>query len=149
MEDEARKLGFSPRVWSTNLSGEADQVGGKIIESIGRGEALLAIGETTVTVRGRGAGGRNQQLVISALPYLTKGQLLAAVNTDGHDNSDFAGAIGDWETVRKTTKLGLDSAAYARENDSFTFFKAVGDGIETGELESNFADIVICLWEKV
>lgn len=148
MEAKAKELGFTPRVVSTAFTGDADYVGKDWLEKIKPGEALLATGETTVKVTGKGTGGRNQQLVLSSLRYLLENQVIAAVGTDGHDNTTNAGAIGDQSTLVRANKMGLDPIDFAKNHDSYTFFQKVGDGILTGDLESNFADIILCLWRE-
>ena len=148
MEKKAKQLGFTSRVLSTSLTGDADHVGKGLLLQLRPGEVLLATGETTVKVGGRGTGGRNQQLVLSALRHVLENQLIAAVGTDGRDNTNNAGALGDQSTLIRANKMGLDPKDFAKTYDSYTFFHKVGDGIFTGDLESNFADIVLALWGK-
>ena len=148
MDRQARAHGFTPRVLSDHVTGEANRVGRGMLKRVRRGEALLAAGETTVKVRGTGHGGRNQQLVLASLPSLRDGQLILSVGTDGHDNTDHAGALGDEGTVSKSKEKKLDPKTYAARNDSYTFFTLTDDAIVTGELESNFADLIVCLSKK-
>lgn len=148
MEKKVKALGYVPSVVSSELSGEADKIGQILLSMVRPGQVLIAAGETTLEVTGKGQGGRNQQLVLSSLPKIRDGQVLLSVNTDGHDNSDVAGALGDLETINKAGAKKLDAVKYAETNDSYAFFKEVGDHIVTGELESNFADLMLCLSEK-
>ncbi len=145
MEKQARQLGFATNIFSSKLTGKANDVGPRMLSKLRPGLAMLAAGETTVLVLDGGSGGRNQQLVLSALPKIKEGQLILSINTDGHDNSDVAGAIGDTETLAKARQKNLDPVQYAQSNNSYAFLRAVGDQIITGELESNFADLVLCL----
>ena len=87
--------------------------------------------------------------MLSALPYIKKGQLIVSFDTDGRDNTDFAGAFGDLHTVEKARKLKLIPSEYlAREqNNSYRFFEKVGDYLLTGNTGSNVSDIIIAMKE--
>ena len=101
----------------------------------------MAAGETTVEVKGRGCGGRNQELVLSGIPYLKKGMVLASVGTDGVDGfcpADIAGAIADYHSKSK-----LAPQKYLKNNDSYNYFKKLGDSIKTGPTGTNVGDLVI------
>jgi glycerate 2-kinase len=109
---------------------------------------VIAGGETTVTVTGKGAGGRNQELALAAVSRLSSfdGVALASLSTDGVDGpTDAAGAIVDGETLAKATTLGLDPAEYLRENDSYRFFSKLGDLIVTGPTGTNVNDISVII----
>lgn len=145
MEKTARDLGYSIRVYANNLKGNAHEVGKKLLQEGKKWEALIAAGETTVEVVGDGIGGRNQEMVLANLKNVKDDQLLVAVGSDGHDHSDFAGAICDSYTLKKAKEMGLNPKDYLENNNSFYFFKQLGEGIETGLLESNVADLMLVL----
>src|SRR3989338_11128757 len=96
-------------------------------------QILLAGGETTVKVLNKGGqGGRNQELVLAALPYVGQNTTIVSFDSDGWDNSSFAGAVGDFKTSENAKSLGVDSNKFLLENNSFLFFEKTGDGIITG-----------------
>ncbi|MEM1646194.1 MAG: MOFRL family protein, partial [Ignisphaera sp.] len=110
--------------------------------------AVIAGGETTVTVRGSGIGGRNQELCLSlaiGIKGLTN-TVATCFATDGIDGiSPATGAIVDGETVDNALKLGLDPQLYLENNDSYTFFSKLGQSIITGYTGTNVNDIFIAL----
>jgi glycerate-2-kinase len=110
--------------------------------------ALLLGGETTVTVQGRGRGGRNQELALSAAIDLEgdAGVLVASMGTDGTDGpTEAAGGFADGGTVARGRARGLDARELLRRNDSHTFLHAAGDLIVTGPTGTNVNDIVLVL----
>lgn len=145
IEQKAKKLGYPTRLYSDKLQGDAKEVGKLLLEQAKTGEILLAGGETTVHVKGKGQGGRNQALVLSALQFLDKGTIIVSIDSDGWDFYGFAGAIGDESTVEKAKALELDIQSFIDNDDSYHFFEKVGDGIVTDRLESNVADLMMVL----
>ncbi len=145
MEEAARALGYSIRVYSNNLKGSSHEVGKKLLLAGKDGEALIAAGETTVEVVGKGVGGRNLEMVLANLNNVKENQILIAVGSDGHDHSDFAGALCDTYTLKKAKEMSVDSKEYLENNNSYFFFKQINEGIETGLLESNVADLMLVL----
>jgi glycerate-2-kinase len=109
------------------------------------GTVLLYGGETTVTITGHGVGGRNQELVLAAVPLLAEGEAIISLASDGHDNSDHAGAIADATSVEKAKSKNLDASAYLADNNSFTFFHLLEDALVTGYTGANIADLVIAI----
>jgi glycerate 2-kinase len=109
---------------------------------------LLSGGETTVTLKGNGKGGRNQEFVLAsslALENLTPVVCLSA-GTDGIDGpTDAAGAFMDSTTLTRAKDKGLQAAAYLENNDSYHFFQALGDLYRTGPTRTNVMDIRITL----
>jgi len=105
-------------------------------------------GENTVTVKAKGKGGRNQELVLSAslgIDEMTN-VLIASAGTDGVDgNTNAAGAIADGTTVRRGLKRGLSPEKYLAKNDSYSYFRKLGDLIRTGPTGTNVNDITIVL----
>jgi glycerate-2-kinase len=152
------KRGYHSLILSTRLQGEAREVGKKlagICISIRENQlpvappaAVVAGGETTVTVRGKGRGGRNQELVLSAASSIRgiPGILVASIGTDGVDGpTDAAGAVVDGTTVERGFKKGMDTDTFLRENDSYSLFNKLDDLIVTGPTGTNVNDIVIAI----
>ena len=107
---------------------------------------VVAGGETTVTVTGKGLGGRNQELVLSAALNLKESEecVIASFSTDGMDGpTDAAGAIVDGYTLRRARQLGLDPEKYIADNDSYSFFSKLGDLIYTEATGTNVNDISV------
>jgi glycerate 2-kinase len=110
---------------------------------------VLAGGETTVTVRGAGRGGRNQELALAMVPLISSlghHVLAASVGTDGIDGpTDAAGAIVDGSTARRAQTAGLELDAHLNDNNSYAFFDAIGDLVRTGPTGTNVGDLQIIL----
>ena len=141
---------------TTTLEGEARHIGvmmGSIIQEIHVSEnpvkspaAIIAGGETTVTVTGKGIGGRNQELALAAMSKIEgiNGAVLAAMSTDGVDGpTNAAGAIIDGKSLEKAAKKGLVSEEYLAENDSYNFFLKMEDLIFTGQTGTNVNDVCV------
>ena len=141
-----------------DLEGEAREVAADharlALEARGQGKrvAILSGGELTVTVRGNGRGGPNQEyaLALAALLRDTPRISALAADTDGADGgagsaSDPAGAVIDQGTFAKMTSLGLDPKAYLDNNDATAFFAATGDLVRTGPTLTNVNDIRVIL----
>lgn len=154
----AKKLGYRALLLASGLEGETRevaQVHAKILrEAISSGNpvrppaCLLSGGETTVTVRGAGTGGRNQEFALAAaisLAGLPNAVALSA-GTDGTDGAtDAAGAIASGTTIQRAARLGFDAKLHLLENDSYPFFDALGDLIRTGPTGTNVMDIHLLL----
>jgi glycerate 2-kinase len=148
--------GLNTLMLSATLEGEARHVG-VVLASIAhevsvsgnpvsRPSGIVAGGETTVTVTGKGLGGRNQEIVLAALQKLEKidGTVVASLSTDGIDGpTDAAGAIADGKTFVRARKTGLAPEEYLANNDSYHFFSKLGDLIFTGLTGTNVNDISI------
>lgn len=158
----ARAAGFNALLLTTYLEGEAREVG-RVLASIAREMAttgqplappacLIVGGETTVTLRGTGQGGRNQELALSAaiaLDGLT-GTMLAALATDGGDGpTDAAGAVATGETVARARALGLDPLDHLRRNDAYPLFAALDDLLMPGPTGTNVNDLMFVLVEPL
>jgi glycerate 2-kinase len=154
----ARQLGFNTLFIASPLEGEARDVGAAVAtlaksvrarsDPIHAPACLVRGGETTVTVTGRGRGGRNQELALAASIALegTDGSLVLALATDGVDGpTPAAGAYGTGETIARCWALGLDPSNALRENDSFTLFHALGQTLDVGPTGTNVCDIVVVL----
>ncbi len=109
---------------------------------------LIAGGETTVTIRGNGKGGRNQELALSAVDELSglENAMLISLATDGDDGpTNAAGAVVTGESARRAASLGLDAADYLSTNDSYPFFQALSDLLLTGPTGTNVNDLIFLI----
>jgi len=105
---------------------------------------IVAGGETTVTVVGKGKGGRNQEIALGAALKIgsTDGVVVASISTDGIDGpTDAAGAIADGRTMIRSKELGLNPRKFLENNDSYSFFKKLDDLIFTGPTGTNVNDL--------
>lgn len=149
----ARQAGVTPVILSDSLEGESREVGivlAGIAQQVRRhGQpvpspcVLLSGGETTVTVRGTGRGGRNVELLLSLALALrgAAGVHAIACDTDGVDGSEeVAGALAGPETLRRADQLGVNAAAALTNNDGHGFFAALGDQVITGPTLTNVND---------
>jgi hydroxypyruvate reductase len=153
-KEQAEREGFNAKIINENLQGEACEVGRELaiqfkeeIKKTPRPFCLLAGGETTVTIKGNGKGGRNQELVLGAVNELKnmENTLLISIATDGEDGpTDAAGAAATNETVQKAESLGLNPADFLLRNDAYSFFDKLDDLIRTGPSGTNVNDIVLC-----
>ena len=154
------KKNIPAHIITSQIEGEAKEVA-KVITGIGKDirkknsffsppVALLFGGETTVAVKGNGKGGRNQELVLSAINQLkdTCGIHILSGGTDGIDGiTDAAGAFGSCDTYKKAKELNLDIEKFLENNDSYSFFKTVGGLIKTGYTGTNVMDVIILFVE--
>jgi len=160
-EARARALGYATLVVTSRLTGEAREAA---LFLLGMGEdvaassfplappaCILAGGETTVTLRGQGRGGRNQELALAFLAALQRSRqgreiLLLAASTDGNDGpTDAAGAFASLEIAGRAQALGLDPWASLAANDSYTFHDRVGSLLRTGPTNTNVSDVSVVL----
>jgi hydroxypyruvate reductase len=154
----ARDAGYAIVDLGADLEGEARSVAADHAQlalqarSEGKRVAILSGGELTVTVRGNGRGGPNQEyaLALAGLLRNTSGISALAGDTDGADGgagsaADPAGAMIDQNTFAKMTSLGLDAGAYLDNNDATAFFAATGDLLQTGPTLTNVNDIRVIL----
>lgn len=143
MKQKAQELGINVNIYSDKFRGQAKMVGKELIQETTSNSILLVGGETTVKVKGQGVGGRNQEVVLGALSFIDGKTIISSFDSDGWDNSPFAGAIGDARTLEKAKELGLNPVEFLNSNNSLVFFQKTGDGIETGRLPSNVSDLII------
>jgi len=156
--EEARRLGYHTLVLSTFIQGEAREAArvhaaiAKEISThnrpVARPACVISGGETTVTIRGKGLGGRNQEFALAAAIDIAglRGTVILSAGTDGTDGpTDAAGAIVDCTTIYRAKELGLDASMFLANNDSYHFFEATGDLIKTGPTGTNVADIQLIL----
>jgi hydroxypyruvate reductase len=112
---------------------------------LARPACIVFGGETTVTVRGNGVGGRNQELALAASLKIAglDDVIVAALATDGNDGpNDATGALVDGSTVARARALGLDPDAYLANNDAYRFFEQLGDLLITGPTNTNVNDLL-------
>lgn len=161
---QARELGYEPLILTSRLQGEAREAA-RVLTAIAETAAesgspvsapccILAGGETTVTLRGEGTGGRNQELALAALCALegsrAHGRIcLASVGTDGTDGpTDAAGALATPQVAARARDLGLKPREALGRNDAYHFFKPVGGLVSTGPTGTNVMDLVAILVHK-
>ena len=159
---KAKDAGYEIIALGADLEGEARSIAADHArralqaQSNGKRVAILSGGELTVTVRGQGRGGPNQEyaLALAGLLRETSGIAALAADTDGADGgggsaTDPAGAMIDETTFAKMKSLGLDPAAYLANNDATAFFEATGDLLLTGPTLTNVNDIRVILVDGV
>ncbi|MBN2083797.1 MAG: DUF4147 domain-containing protein [Anaerolineales bacterium] len=149
----AERLGFRVEFLADDWEGEAREAGkrfaGLLIRKSGRGPACcIAGGETTVTVRGAGIGGRNLEAALAAAIALDgkSETALATLATDGVDGpTDATGAFVTGRTIERARRLGLDPNQFLEKNNSYPFFSMLEDLILTGPTGTNVNDLWIGL----
>jgi glycerate-2-kinase len=155
---QAKVIGLHPLVLTTTLEGEAREIGkmigtmAKEIQDSGqpvkKPACLLWGGEPTVTVKGKGKGGRAQELVLSAAIQIAGllNMCVAGFGTDGSDGqTDMAGAIVDGLTIERALKKHVDPWEALDHNNSYSFFKKIGGHIHTGTTGTNVNDVYVLL----
>ncbi|HWY79839.1 MAG TPA: DUF4147 domain-containing protein [Candidatus Sulfotelmatobacter sp.] len=145
MEKFAKEKGLQVHVMTDRLQGDARKLGEQLIKETPSGHLLLAGGESTIKITGKGKGGRNQALILNALSHIKPGTVLAAVGSDGWDFYELAGALADEDTLQKMNEMHLDAEPFLKDDNSYEFWTAIGDGIRTGHLDSNVSDLYIVL----
>ena len=150
--NQAEQEGFHVEILTNELQGEARKVGRELahhlrvsISTKSHPFCLIAGGETTVTIKGDGKGGRNQELALAAVNELAalEDVLLIALATDGDDGpTDSAGAVVTGESAHKAESLGLHAADYLSRNDAYPFFDALDDLLKTGPTGTNVNDLI-------
>ncbi len=157
-EKEASSYGLNTLILSSSIVGDTREAARfhlaivKEVMSTGnplpRPACLISGGETTVTVKGNGLGGRNQEFALAGaleINGLEKVVLLSG-GTDGTDGpTDASGALADYTTVSRARSMGLDPKAYLENNDAYPFFQRLGDLLITGPTHTNVMDVRILL----
>jgi len=158
-EDKARNLGYNTLILSSMVEGETREVArvhtaiAKEIIKTGRPipspACVISGGETTVTIRGKGLGGRNQEFCLAAaldLIGLPPRVALLSGGTDGDDGpTKAAGAIVDPLTVRRGKEAGIEAVDFFNNNDSYHFFEKTNDLLITGPTDTNVMDVRLVL----
>ena len=157
--EKAMSLGYDAEIVFSDLEGEARNMGAVLAQKALLAKAskkrhrkvcLLSGGETTVTVRGDGRGGRNTELALAFASEVDgiPGIFLLSAGTDGTDGpTDAAGAFANGETITRARQKNLDAERYLHNNDSYTFFQNIGHLFFTGPTGTNVMDIQIILIE--
>lgn len=149
----AKECGYHPYILTASQQCEAKEAGKWIVAEAEKKQykrpfALIAGGETVVRVTGKGMGGRNQELALSAAEGLAgkENMLLFSLGSDGSDGpTDAAGGIVDGNTAGKLEHMGIGIREVLRENDSYHALKAVGGLIMTGATGTNVNDVTVLL----
>ena len=150
--------GYHTLILSTFIQGETRDaarvhaaIAKEILHSgnpVKRPACVISGGETTVTIRGKGKGGRNQEFVLAAAMDIEglENVVVLSAGTDGTDGpTDAAGAIADGKTVGRARESGMNPSRFLQENDSYPFFQALDDLIVTGPTYTNVMDMRILL----
>jgi hydroxypyruvate reductase len=154
----ASELGYTPLILSTRIEGETREVArvhAAIFREVrdtgnplSRPACVLSGGETTVTLRGDGKGGRNQEFALAVGLDLDgeEGIHFLSAGTDGTDGpTDAAGAFADGTTVRRGRARGLEARDHLDRNDGYPFLESIGDLLITGPTNTNVMDLRVCL----
>ena len=149
---QAQQEGFQAELLRTDLQGEARVLGERLAQRLRRDVherrrpmCLIAGGESTVTIRGDGKGGRNQELALAAVDSLAglEDILLLSLATDGDDGpTDAAGAVVTGQTQARAKAAGLDADKYLARNDSYAYFNSLGDLLKPGYSGTNVNDLI-------
>jgi glycerate 2-kinase len=157
-EKTARQLKFNTLLLTTQAQGEAREIAkvaaaiaaeiARYNRPVAKPACVIIGGETTVTLKGHGLGGRNQEIALAAaiaiegMPHT----LIAALGTDGTDGpTDAAGAIATGETIGRGRSIGLGAQMHLANNDAYHFFQPLGDLIITGPTGTNVNDLLFIL----
>lgn len=148
MKQKAHEMGYFASIMTDTLEGEAKDLGIRIVDEL-HGAPLKSVhlygGEPTVTTTRPGRGGRELELVLSALSKIEPRELVIGAASDGRDNTDYAGALCDIMTLKNAHEKGLDPVVHIYENSSYKFFEQVGDFLLTEETGSNVSDLIVAI----
>jgi hydroxypyruvate reductase len=143
--------GFRSTVVSNALTGEAREIGrmaAKKAKEMPPNSCLIWGGESVVTLRGNGRGGRNQEIALAAVTAIQDipGCVLAAFSTDAEDGpTPVAGAFVTNKTAAQAAAKGLNPAEFLANNDSYTFFEKLGVGHVTADTGTNVNDVLVVI----
>ena len=157
-QQEASSHGFHTLILSSSIVGETREVArfhaaiAKEVMTSGnpipKPACIISGGETTVTIRGRGRGGRNQEFALAGALEIQglETVVLLSGGTDGTDGpTDAAGAVADHTTVKRALAMGLHPKAHLEGNDAYPFFEKLGDLLITGPTQTNVMDVRVLL----
>ncbi|MGN6492168.1 MAG: glycerate kinase type-2 family protein [Agriterribacter sp.] len=154
-QKKASAIGYITDIVQPPLSGEADERAASFVKKMiaiqgDEPRCLLWGGETTVTIKGTGTGGRNQQFALAALCAMKEMQgeqkaiHLLSGGTDGTDGpTNATGAFANYPLIEKANSFGLDPKSFLANNDAYTFFQQVDGLIITGPTQTNVMDLVV------
>jgi glycerate 2-kinase len=151
----AQKLGFvseiDSNVWDADYQqvAQANLLSLEALAKAHKGHAICVVagGEVVCPVTGPGVGGRNQAFVLYAAQRIAgMRRAVLSAGTDGRDgNSPTSGAVADGQTVSRAQVLGMDPAVYLAQSDSYSFFRTLGDTLDTGFTDNNVRDVRLWL----
>jgi glycerate-2-kinase len=151
----AEKLGFAAEMdrgaWDADyqevVRANVVALGALVQAHKGQPTCLVVGGEVTCPVTGPGMGGRNQSFALYAAQHIAgQRRVVLSAGTDGRDgNSPTSGAVADGQTVARAQGRGLDPAAYLAESDAYSFFRTLGDTLDTGFTDNNVRDVRLWL----
>jgi len=157
-KQKADALGFNTAILSRPVSGDTTRAAVKHAslaeriqekgDPISPPACLISGGETTVKIRGKGLGGRNQEFVLVGATKIAglENVVMLSAGTDGTDGpTDAAGAICDGKTIKRALRKGLNPKQYLNNNDSYHFFQKLKDLLKTGPTNTNVMDIHLVL----
>jgi glycerate 2-kinase len=157
-KQQAEALGYNTLILSSFIEGEAREaalfhsaIAKEILSTdnpVSRPACVISGGETTVTIRSEGLGGRNQEFALAAAIEIdgTEGVAILSGGTDGTDGpTDAAGGIVDGTTIQRAKNRGLDANYYLNRNDSYRFLQATDDLLVTGPTFTNVMDLRLLL----
>ncbi len=152
--EKAQEEGFNAVLLTTYLQGEARQAGRMLAavarqldateQPLKRPACIVVGGETTVTIRGEGLGGRNQEMALGGVKDIAglERAVLICLATDGGDGpTDAAGAVVTGESLERAEKEGMDPLDFLAHNDAYHFFEPLGDLLKTGPTMTNVNDL--------
>ena len=155
---KATSLGLNTLILSSSIEGETREaarfhtaIAKEVISSgnpIPRPACILSGGETTVTIKGHGLGGRNQEFALAGALEISgiEKVVLLSGGTDGTDGpTDASGAVADHTTIQRAKSMGMDPKAHLNNNDAYPFFQKLGDLLITGPTQTNVMDVRILL----
>jgi hydroxypyruvate reductase len=155
---KATSLGLNTLILSSSIEGETrtaarfhTAIAKEVISSgnpIPKPACILSGGETTVTIMGKGLGGRNQEFVLAGALEISgiEKTVLLSGGTDGTDGpTDASGAVADHTTIQRAKSMGMDPRAHLDNNDAYPFFQKLGDLLITGPTQTNVMDVRILL----
>jgi hydroxypyruvate reductase len=157
-EQKAQEYGYKTLILSSSIEGETREVAkvhtaiAKEIRATGnpipKPACIISGGETTVTIKGKGLGGRNQEFVLASALEIAgmEDTVILSCGTDGTDGpTDAAGALADGFTIQRAEQQGMHPLDYLQNNDSYHFFARLGDLIKTGPTNTNVMDVRLLL----
>lgn len=145
MEIKAKSLGYKAKIISYRISGEARKLGKELAQNMKKNTALIAVGESTVTIHGHGKGGRNQELALTAANYIKSGVVVSS-SSDGVDFiTDAAGGITDQNTKKEAKKKNISIGDCLKNNDSYNALRKLNGLIHMNKTGTNIGDVIIAL----
>ena len=148
MANKAKDLGYNSIIKERHISGEAREVGIRILYDLRESPpntVLLYGGETTVTIKGHGRGGRNLEMALAVSFSILENELILPFDSDGRDNGDYAGAIADFITRKIVEENIVKAKIYLENNNEYPFFEKIGNYLYTEDTGSNVSDLIIAI----